>query len=230
LVNSRDAIPDGGVLTIEADRIEIAAQSGRYVRLIVTDTGHGMDARTLEKTTAPFFSTKELGTGKGTSLGLSMDHGLAVQLNDGLRMSSIVGQSAQVELWLPAANFVFKEEAGQMEPCARHEVGKLTILVLDDDVLVAMGITDMLEDLGHNVLTAHSGAQALVNLKEDLMIDRDGHGFSMPNVNGAQLACLAREIRPGLSNFSGNGHANFSEGRIGGHPQDRQAEPTGRAC
>jgi PAS domain S-box-containing protein len=104
VINARDAMPDGGVLTIKVDEVESHGEGelkrGHYVRLSVSDTGHGMDATTLEKSIEPFFSTKELG--KGTGLGLSMIHGLAVQLNGALRLASQPGHGTTAELWLPA--------------------------------------------------------------------------------------------------------------------------------
>ena len=110
VVNARDAMPNGGVMTITVDHLEASAAElppGRYVRLAVSDTGSGMDAETLQKATEPFFSTKELG--KGTGLGLSMVHGLAIQLKGALRLSSQVGVGTTAELWLPVTTAVAKE-------------------------------------------------------------------------------------------------------------------------
>ena len=106
-VNARDAMPDGGTLTIAPRRAETAARraiwrAGRYVRLAVSDTGRGMDPQTLARAIEPFFSTKEVG--KGTGLGLSMIHGLALQLKGALRLSSDLGRGTRAELWLPVAN------------------------------------------------------------------------------------------------------------------------------
>ena len=105
VLNARDAMPNGGALLIKADQETGAGseiKAGQYVRLIVSDTGHGMDAKTLRKATDPFFSTKEIG--KGTGLGLSMIQGLAVQLNGALRLESELGRGTRAELWLPATN------------------------------------------------------------------------------------------------------------------------------
>ena len=102
VVNGRDAMPDGGVLTIAVDQVEGTIgdlPQGLYVRLSVIDTGHGMSEETLRKATDPFFSTKELG--KGTGLGLSMVHGLALQLGGVLRLTSEEGRGTRAELWLP---------------------------------------------------------------------------------------------------------------------------------
>ncbi|HEX2020811.1 MAG TPA: ATP-binding protein, partial [Aurantimonas sp.] len=102
-VNARDAMPNGGELTIRVDRARGDGDlaPGEYVRLAVTDTGQGMSGETLKKATEPFFSTK--GVGKGTGLGLSMIHGLAVQLKGELRLTSVIGTGTCAELWLPTA-------------------------------------------------------------------------------------------------------------------------------
>ena len=104
-VNAKDAMPDGGLLTISAARETIRPghrsklRQGHYVRLSVEDTGTGMDEVTLTRAIEPFFSTK--GIGKGTGLGLSMVHGLASQLNGGLGISSRPGEGTTIDLWLP---------------------------------------------------------------------------------------------------------------------------------
>ena len=104
-VNARDAMPDGGILTIaarnEATVGDARLRPGRYVRLTLRDTGEGMDAETLARATEPFFTTK--GIGKGTGLGLSMVHGLAEQLGGQLVLHSKPGEGTTAEIWLPAA-------------------------------------------------------------------------------------------------------------------------------
>ena len=106
-VNARDAMPDGGTLTIAVDELAVEAEerlglaAGRYVSLVVGDTGAGMDAETLRRATEPFFTTK--GTGKGTGLGFSMVHGLAGQLGGTYALSSTPGQGTRAEIWLPLA-------------------------------------------------------------------------------------------------------------------------------
>src|SRR5690606_22258179 len=133
-VNARDAMPAGGVLTIEVDEQEASRNSGlpagTYVRLIVSDTGEGMDAETLARAIEPFFSTKELG--KGTGLGLSMIEGLAVQLNGALRLSSEVGHGTRAELWLPTTTAtVATSQPRPSEPAEQAVAPKLDILVVD---------------------------------------------------------------------------------------------------
>jgi PAS domain S-box-containing protein len=211
VVNARDAMPEGGVLTIVVDEGDPPAgeelPSGRYVRLAVSDTGHGMDAETLRKATEPFFSTK--GVGKGTGLGLSMVHGLAVQLNGTLRLTSAVGKGTRAELWLPTtALSVPERKAELLEPVGQPAL-RATILVVDDDALIAMSTVDMLEDLGHEVIEANSGERALDILREDRRIDLLMTDYSMPRINGAQLAMAAHELRPGLPILLATGYAEL---------------------
>ena len=122
VVNGRDAMPDGGVLTISLDQVEGTIADlppGEYVRLSVIDTGHGMSEETLGKATDPFFSTKELG--KGTGLGLSMVHGLALQLGGVLRLTSEEGRGTRAELWLPTTTATAQERVEIAVPeCRRH--------------------------------------------------------------------------------------------------------------
>ncbi len=163
-----------------------------------------MDAKTLAKATEPFFSTKEIG--KGTGLGLSMIHGLAVQLNGALRLSSELGRGTVAEIWVP----VTAEPAPEATPAlaAIEDAPRVTILVVDDDALISMSTVDMLEDLGHEVIEANSGDRALEileNNRVDLLIT----DFSMPKMNGAQLAVAAREINPGLPILLASGYAEL---------------------
>jgi CheY-like chemotaxis protein len=213
VVNARDAMPNGGVLSITVDHPEGAPAElppGRYVRLVVGDTGHGMDAKTLEKATEPFFSTKELG--KGTGLGLSMVHGLAVQLHGALRLASKVGLGTRAELWLPVTTIAVQEEKRCPPEPNREAAEKITILVVDDDALIAMSTVEMLEDLGHEVIEANSGDRALQILRDNRPVDLLVTDYSMPRMNGAQLAAAARRIRPELPVLLATGYAELPAG------------------
>ncbi len=221
VVNARDAMPDGGVLSISADQMEVPDDgefsAGLYVRLLVSDTGHGMDAQTLQKATEPFFSTKELG--KGTGLGLSMVHGLAVQLNGALRLKSQVGHGTTAELWLPAARIAVQPEAPAAVETKAEPVERITVLVVDDDALIAMSTADMLEDLGHEVIEAESGDRALDILRDNREVDLLITDYSMPRMNGAQLATAARKIRPELPILLATGYAELPAGSDVGLPR-----------
>jgi PAS domain S-box-containing protein len=214
VINARDAMPEGGVLTITVDEGEPQAgeelSPGRYVRLSVSDTGHGMDAETLRKATEPFFSTK--GVGKGTGLGLSMIHGLAVQLTGMLRLTSAVGEGTRAELWLPATALSVPERNTESLRPVGQPTRRATILVVDDDALIAMSTVDMLEDLGHKAIEANSGERALDILQDDQPIDLLVTDYSMPRMNGAQLARAARELRPELPILLATGYAELPSG------------------
>ena len=212
VVNGRDAMPDGGVLTISLDEVEGAIGDlppGQYVRLSVIDTGHGMSEETLRKATDPFFSTKELG--KGTGLGLSMVHGLALQLGGVLRLTSEEGRGTRAELWLPTTTATPREPAENATQNV-EDVPTMTILIVDDDALIAMSTVDMLEDLGHEVLEAHSGKRALEILKDVERVDLMITDYSMPKMNGMELATTARELRPDLPILLATGYADLPSG------------------
>jgi CheY-like chemotaxis protein len=209
VVNGRDAMPDGGMLTIAVDQVEGTVGDlprGSYVRLSVIDTGHGMSDETLRKAADPFFSTKELG--KGTGLGLSMVHGLALQLGGLLRLTSQVGRGTRAELWLPTTTAAPQKRA---EIAAQNveDVPTMTILVVDDDPLISMSTVDMLEDLGHRVLEANSGERALEILKDVQQVDLMITDYSMPKMNGMELATTAREMRPDLPILLATGYAEL---------------------
>lgn len=215
-VNARDAMPDGGTLTIA---IAVASGDGEllpgdYVRLAVSDTGAGMSAETLKKATEPFFSTK--GVGKGTGLGLSMIHGLATQLQGALRLTSAVDEGTRAELWLPIASSpaqVVEVAASAPVGIAPHPQARARILAVDDDPLIAMSTLDMLEDLGHEVVEANSGAEALRLLEAGPPFDLMITDFSMPRMNGAELAEAARALDPDLPILLATGYAELPSGK-----------------
>ncbi|WP_459911887.1 ATP-binding protein [Aliihoeflea sp. PC F10.4] len=214
VVNARDAMPEGGSLSIKVDTGHSpsnADMAERFVRLSVTDTGHGMDNATLEKATEPFFSTK--GVGKGTGLGLSMIHGLVVQLGGEFKLSSKVGVGTTAELFFPETTkqLTASTEVVTATPTPALS-SKLRILMVDDDVLIAMSSVDMLEDLGHEVVEANSGEAALRYLAENEVFDLMITDFSMPRMNGAQLAKAARELRPNLPIILATGYAELPDG------------------
>ncbi|WP_299742550.1 PAS domain-containing protein [Devosia sp.] len=211
-VNARDAMPDGGTLRIALIQREGAWRGlgldGSFLRLSVTDTGFGMDAATLKSAIEPFFSTKELG--KGTGLGLSMVHGLAVQLGGALNLVSQPGKGTTAELWLPVSTAPVKEVL-EMEP-VKAEAPASTILVVDDDALINMNTVDMVEDLGHTVLEAYSGKQALEILGSGKRIDALITDYAMPGMTGVELATRARELYPELPILLATGYADLPSG------------------
>ncbi|WP_405048959.1 ATP-binding protein [Rhizobium rhizogenes] len=221
VVNARDAMPEGGQLSISVRAEESVVPSeglplGAYVCLSVRDTGSGMDEETVRRAVDPFFSTKELG--KGTGLGLSMIHGLAVQLNGALTLTSTLGEGTLAELWLPVTTEV-RRQVSMPDPSDELPRGPAIILLVDDDALIAMSSVDMLEDLGHRVLEANSGQQALDIIKNEPAIDLMITDFSMPGMNGAQLAKAARELRPALPILVATGYADLPAGTEMGLPR-----------
>ncbi|MBP0447162.1 response regulator [Roseomonas sp. SSH11] len=212
-VNARDAMPEGGTLTISADQAELAPgaseglKPGRYVLLSVTDTGMGMDAATLARAAEPFFTTK--GIGKGTGLGLPMAQGLAAQSGGRLLLRSELGRGTTCEIWLPAAEPEPRGEAAVSAPPVPAPPTPLSILVVDDDALVLANSVAMLEDLGHRVVPASSGAEALAQLGA-------GHDFDlvvtdqvMPGITGMQLVAALRTLHPGMPVLLVSGYADL---------------------
>lgn len=211
-VNARDAMPEGGELTITLNQVDGGESgiglSGPFLRLGVADSGTGMDAATLKSAIEPFFSTKELG--KGTGLGLSMVHGLAVQLDGALKLISAPGEGTTAELWLPVSASPVME-VSEMEP-ERSAAPASTILVVDDDALINMNTVDMVEDLGHTALEAYSGKQALEILGSDCQVDVLITDYAMPGMTGVELAGKARQLRPGLPILLATGYADLPSG------------------
>ncbi|USI74569.1 response regulator [Sphingomonas morindae] len=198
-VNARDAMPEGGLLTVAVEPVQIAAGGtpaapGAYVRIAVIDTGAGMDEATLARAIEPFYSTKE--RGKGTGLGLSMVHGLAAQLGGAFVLTSRPGAGTRADLYLPVAAAT-TIAAPERRAAAGGAAGRpLSILLVDDEDLVRTGTAEMLRDLGHRVVEAGSGAEALALLERPGGFDVIVSDYMMPRMNGAQLAEAARRRRP----------------------------------
>jgi PAS domain S-box-containing protein len=214
VVNARDALPNGGSVTITTQPLELPGDeqlpAGIYVRLAVSDNGVGMNAETLAKATEPFFSTKELG--KGTGLGLSMIHGLAIQLHGALRIRSTPGNGTCAELLLPATEDKPAAPGPVAETGVTRGVARRSILVVDDDPLIAMSTVDLLEDLGHSVREANSGDEALAIIRGGVHFDLVVTDYSMPRMNGGQLATALRQIRPDLPILLATGYADLPPG------------------
>lgn len=199
-VNARDAMPDGGRITILAEEVAIGPNSepklkpGLYVRLSVIDAGCGMDEETLAHAVEPFYSTKEVG--RGTGLGLSMVHGLAAQLGGGFALSSEIGQGTRADLYLQAAEEGASGLTGTVNVTQPATSRTLSILLVDDEPLVRTGTAEMIRDLGHQVREASDGLEALAILAEGDHFDVVVTDYKMPGMDGAELAERVREIRP----------------------------------
>jgi two-component system cell cycle sensor histidine kinase/response regulator CckA len=204
-VNASDAMPQGGKLTIETQRIKVdegyaharpPLKPGKYVRLAVTDTGHGMDAATMSRIFEPFFTTKE--QGKGTGLGLATVYGVVRQSGGFIWVESSPGKGARFEVYLPQA--VGKEEEASSERVTgRSKRGSETILVVEDEDDVRALACEFLQMSGYNVLTAKDGMEALEISKrlggsiQLLLTD-----VVMPKMRGTELAAKLKSDFPGI--------------------------------
>ena len=212
-INARDAMPNGGKIHISVQRAGSASghdnSSECFLLLSVSDTGSGMDEETLKKAIEPFFSTKPVG--KGTGLGLSMVHGLVVQLGGRLQLTSQVGKGTTATLWLPVASKPASVRA-MSNSSEVTPVRAATILVVDDDPLIASSTVNMLEDLGHTVIEANSAKQALEILDQGQAIDLMMTDQAMPGMTGLELAETVMRKRPDLPILLATGYADLPAG------------------
>jgi PAS domain S-box-containing protein len=215
-VNARDAMPEGGTIAITAHAETLPAGNapglppGAYIRLAVSDDGEGMDADTLTHAAEPFFTTK--GIGKGSGLGLSMVHGLAAQSGGRLVLTSRSGEGTTAELWLPAASGDDRQATPVAPPEPAPTDRKLSVLAVDDDFLVLMNTTMMLEDLGHAVFEASGAAAALKLLESGEKIDLVISDHAMPGMTGGQLATAIHDKWPALPVILATGYAELPPG------------------
>jgi PAS domain S-box-containing protein len=213
-INARDAMPEGGALTISTARLELGDEAdhkaGTFVRIRVGDTGEGMQPEVAARATEPFFSTKPLG--KGTGLGLAQVYGIAQQSGGTLRIASEVGKGTRVDLLLMGAESAgHPDAAGEAAPGTDAANGRRAkVLVIDDDEEVRAFLIASLEGLGHDVIAAESGEEGLARLlegKPDLaLVD-----YAMPNMHGAEVARAAREIAPDLPIVFVTGYAESEQ-------------------
>jgi PAS domain S-box-containing protein len=205
-INARDAMPDGGRITIETANKWIdrhGAQThdlpeGQYLSLCVTDTGTGMSPEIIERVFEPFFTTKPLG--EGTGLGLSMIYGFAQQSGGQVRIYSEVGEGTTVCIYLPRhhGDGDLDEPPVEIRPPSRSEQGE-TVLVVDDEPTVRMLVTDVLQELGYSAIEAADSVAGLKILQSDVRIDLLISDVGLPGgMNGRQMADAARQSRPEL--------------------------------
>jgi signal transduction histidine kinase len=210
-LNARDAMPEGGRLTIAAHREEgnvlvPGLSTGEYVSILVTDSGSGMDEATLKRATEPFFTTK--GVGKGTGLGLPMVHGLVAQSGGAMRIASQVGQGTSVRLWLPVDRSGVVSHS--IAPEARtRTTASINVLVVDDDPLISSSTAAMLDDLGHIVTEAASAARALEILRTDSKVELVITDHAMPHMTGIELAGIIREEWPWIPVILASGYTDL---------------------
>ena len=215
-VNARDAMKSPGRIMIRAQERRVEGDdisglaAGDYVCLSISDNGEGMDSETVARATEPFFTTK--GVGKGTGLGLSMVHGMTEQMGGRLFLTSKLGEGTTAEICLPA--FAGAGENTKMpspETQAMTATRPLRVLAVDDDRLVLFNTAAMLEDLGHAVVEASSGEEALELLQNqafDLVITDQ----AMPKMTGVQLMEAIRAHWPSLPVILATGYAELPGG------------------
>ena len=205
-INARDAMPDGGRLTIETANKWLDGQTGRerdltpgqYLSLCVTDTGTGMTPEVIARAFDPFFTTKPVGM--GTGLGLSMIYGFARQSGGQVRIYSEVGQGTTMCLYLPRhhGQVDAADASADLTEAPRAEQGE-TVLVVDDEPTVRMLVTEVLEDLGYTAIEAADSAAGLRVLRSAVRIDLLVTDLGLPgSMNGRQMADAGRAVRPGL--------------------------------
>jgi signal transduction histidine kinase len=212
-LNARDAMPEGGRVTITARNADmsnamVALQSGRYVEVSVIDDGAGMDEATLKRCTEPFYTTKE--RGKGTGLGLSTVQGMAVQSGGAIHITSAPGDGTTVNLWFPvAAAATALMASAQTAIDATPTRDQFMVLVVDDEALVGHVTATMVEDLGHAALWVPSGAEALEVMRSGQPIDVVITDHAMPGMTGGQLAEAIHKLIPGMPIILATGFADL---------------------
>ncbi|MBP2292069.1 response regulator [Azospirillum rugosum] len=214
-INARDAMPDGGALTIATANCP-AGSAGRpadlapgdCVRIAVADTGQGMGEEVAARAFEPFFTTK--GVGHGTGLGLSMVHGLAAQSGGTVTLDTAPGRGTTVTLYLPRA------DAQDATAPAEGSMGKAlppqcsaTILVVEDEVLVRMGTATVLEQAGFRIMEASSGPEALEVMEREPEVDLVLTDYAMPGMTGLELIRALRTRRPDLPVLMVTGYAEI---------------------
>jgi CheY-like chemotaxis protein len=204
-VNARDAMPDGGRVTIEASNVFLdedycarnaEVKPGQYVLIAVTDGGGGMNKDTLARAFEPFFTTKE--AGQGTGLGLSQVYGFVKQSGGHVKIYSEAGHGTSVKIYLPRAYGKAGDQPPVTEAAAPSAYGRETILVVEDDADVRSFICETLRDLNYAVLQASDARSALVHLDSETAIDLLLTDVILPGPNGRELANAALVKRPKL--------------------------------
>jgi PAS domain S-box-containing protein len=204
-INARDALPDGGTVTISSRNVTLS--DSECICIAVSDTGVGMTADVIERAFDPFFTTKPLG--QGTGLGLSMVYGFMRQSGGHAKIRSAVGQGTTVELYLPR-NGTHAEPAqiaASPKAAALPVPGDAPILVIEDEPVVRAIVVEVLEDLGYRAIEAADGPSGLAILQSDLAIDLLVTDIGLPGLNGRQVADAARQTRPNLKILFMTGYA-----------------------
>jgi CheY-like chemotaxis protein len=212
-INARDAMPDGGKLTISTANARLdsltaetpALAPGDYICIGVTDTGVGMSAEVAARAFDPFFTTKPIG--QGTGLGLSMIYGFARQSNGHATIDSKIGQGTSIKLYLPRHHGDIAASHASAVKAADHAGTGETVLVVEDEPVVRGVILEMLGEQGYRTLEAVDGPSGLRILRTGERVDLLITDVGLPGMNGRQLADQARETRPKLKILFITGYA-----------------------
>jgi PAS domain S-box-containing protein len=203
VVNARDAMPDGGTITVSTEQVELPENSvdklpaGRYVKVTVSDTGTGMTPEVAAQAVEPFFTTKEIG--KGTGLGLSQVYGTIKQFGGGLSIETAVGKGTAVSLLMPV------QERGEDE-LAASAMDNEKVLVVDDQPDVLDMTVELFRIMGYEVLSANNGKDALSILESMPDIDILFSDVVMPGLSGVDLAREARRRTPNIKIILASGY------------------------
>jgi PAS domain S-box-containing protein len=221
VINARDAMPDGGKLTIETTNLTLSdadlvkgetLKAGNYVVFAVSDTGTGMSSETMSKAFDPFFTTKPIG--QGTGLGLSMIYGFAQQSGGHARIYSEIGVGTTIKLYLPSDDSKLVREDVKEDPDFVPPRGEgETVLVVEDDSAVRMLVIDVLKELGYRAIEAVDGNEALPFIESRARIDLLISDVGLPGLNGRQLAEIAIAARPNLKVLFITGYAATAASR-----------------
>jgi len=212
-INARDAMPDGGKLTIATTNASLgsvtaatpALSPGDYICITVSDTGVGMSAEVAARAFDPFFTTKPIG--QGTGLGLSMIYGFARQSNGHVTIDSKLERGTSVRLYLPRHGGATAAPHASAIAATRHASTGETVLVVEDEPVVRGVILEMLAEQGYRTLEAVDGPSGLRILRKKQRVDLLITDVGLPGMNGRQLADQARETRPGLKILFITGYA-----------------------
>ena len=222
-INARDAMPDGGILTIRTSNAQLVdrivsggnvVKQGDYICIGVTDTGIGMPPNVIDRAFDPFFTTKAAGEGEGT--GLSMIYGFTRQSDGYAQIDSEVGNGTTIELYLPRyGGKISVEEAATTEKKTQLAQQGEVVLVIDDEPVVRGLIVEVLGELGYQALEAPDGSSGLALLQSLERVDLLVTDIGLPGLNGRQVADAARAHRPELKVLFMTGYAESAAASSG---------------
>lgn len=204
IVNSRDAMPEGGTITVITEEIKLTDHEvgslgeGSYIKVSVQDTGEGIDPDAMSHILEPFFTTKDVG--KGTGLGLSQVYGFMIQSGGDIAINSRVGEGTTVSLYFPAS-----EDLDEIVEINEQE--EIKVLIVDDEEDLLLAATELFRSMGYTVFTAHSAEDALDRLWHSTGISVLFADILMPGgMNGIQLAREVRQMNPDIKIILASGY------------------------